>query len=133
MEVYVDLDFSEDKPSDKCRLLVKVNNKNIEIGDIKANEAQIGAEFYYQCKLLKLGIYMEFIHENCRFDAVLVRNNKIILIVEFKNNSPDNEFWINKQGRQFRKYSKYGVDILYITNYSQIKEAVEVAEQYWHD
>ena len=127
----MDLDFTDDETSEYCKLLLKIDNKSIEISNIKLTEAQIGAEFYHQCKLLNIGVYMEHVHENCRFDAVLIKNNKIILIVEFKNRSLGKELWINKEGRQFRKYSKYGVDIMYITNFSQIKEQVKIAKQYW--
>ena len=73
----------------------------------------------------KSGIYleMEYQHENCRFDAVLIRRGEILAIIEVKN-------WANidcarrktkKTPKQFEKYLSFGLPVLVLWKVGGLK------------
>ena len=76
-------------------------------------EANIQAEFYHQCKLNGIECYLEYKHEHSRFDAVIIQNDEIEFIIEFKSYKTDKAAKLNT--KQLDKYRKYGVQIFVIT------------------
>jgi hypothetical protein len=82
------------------------------------SEANIQAELYHQCKLRGIKIYLEYRHEGCVFDAVIVRDFEIVAIVECKSyNSSDVP---NLTTKQYARYSSFGVPLFYIVNFKQV-------------
>ena len=95
----------------------------LEIKRKKITEANIQAEFYHQCRLLKIPCYLEFKFGNSRFDAVIYRPKtyEILIIIEVKNYiKPKKEY----NTLQFYKYKKYNLPIIVINNVDSIKESI---------
>jgi len=99
------------------------------------SEANIQAECYYRLRLLKIPCCLEYIIKNpktknkyYRLDiAILKKVNKqfhIIAIVEIKNRTyPENG--INKNTRQYRRYSSLGLPLIYCLNSIQIDKTIK--------
>ena len=101
------------------------NAMNVRFSQIvaarKVAEANIQAEFYMLCRKHGVQVLLEVAHENCRFDAVVFVDDKAFLIVEVKNFSPRcSARGLKKTGRQWNKYSRYGLPIIEILNSRQI-------------
>ena len=85
-------------------------------------EANVQAEFYHRCRLLKLRLCLEYTCNNCRFDAVMIDNNdNIYAIVEFKRSTKG---YVSTKTKQLKKYSKYGVPILICINFEGINDTI---------
>jgi len=85
-------------------------------------EANIQAEFYHQCKVRGIECYLEYKHEQSRFDAIITEEEYIRFIVEFKS------YKTNKKGktktRQLDKYRQYGLPVFLITRMEQIDRVI---------
>lgn len=84
-------------------------------------EANIQAEIYRRCKELDIECYLEYKHEHCRFDIVIVRDELIIGIIEVKNSVRTK---INKRTRQYKKYSSYGVPLHYCLGQNYVDSTI---------
>jgi hypothetical protein len=63
---------------------------------------------------------------NSRFDLVVFKNDKAICIIEVKNGK---KVWENLNTRQHKKYSRFGLKLVYCMNMSFVKQvAKEVLE-----
>ncbi len=47
-------------------------------------EANLQADFYHQCHTVHLFPYLEYSHQGCRFDCVVIDSDEIIAIIEVK-------------------------------------------------
>lgn len=100
----------------------------LEIYNKRVSEATIQAEFYHRCRESKIRCYLEYKYERSRFDAVLYDENKnIYAIVEFKSRTK--ECGINKDGRQYKKYSQYKIPIIYVMNIKAVELAIIYIKQ----
>lgn len=68
------------------------------------SEANLQAEFYHQCHTVHLFPYLEYSHQGCRFDCVVVDNGEIIAIIEVKRL---NEAESTKTQKQIEKYNYF--------------------------
>jgi|SRR5882724_5685095 len=73
------------------------------------SEATVQAEIYSRCKESNIECYLEYRYENCRFDIIIVSNEKILGIIEVKRAHHINT---KKQlKKQKEKYSISGLPI----------------------
>jgi Holliday junction resolvase-like predicted endonuclease len=72
-------------------------------------EANIQAEIYRQCKALQIECYLEYRHLNCRFDVVIVKENKIVGIIEVKKGH--HQTTKKKLKAQKEKYAIFGMPL----------------------
>ena len=86
-------------------------------------EANILAEFYCQCKAAGLNCFLEHTYRGSRFDAVIIKDDFIVAIVEVKSYS--NTRPPNTETKQFEKYRRFGVPLFWITRLSQVSEVVK--------
>lgn len=101
-------------------------------------EANIQAEFYKLCRDSKIQILLEVKYEDCRFDAVVFLEDVPVAIVEVKNFSYATSMrGLNKTGRQFKKYSRYGMPVIALLNSKQIiprfNQLLEIIERKQHE
>ncbi len=88
-----------------------------------STEATIQAEFYHACKLANLECHLEHVvpktqqisNKGCRFDAVIVVNNRIAAIIEIKkpNRKGRDPYWYVTTPK-YKRYSQYGPPVLYV-------------------
>ena len=89
-------------------------------------EANIQAEFYKLCRDAKIQVLLEITYKNCRFDAIVFRENKPFAIIEVKNYClRRSRKGLNLNGRQMKKYKEFGLPIVGILNSKQIVPAFE--------
>ena len=81
---------------------------NIKLEDCKETEADVAAEFYYQCRRLGLLIKMEVklpskVHRSgfMRADALIFQLGTIVCAVEFKGHRKTR---LNPESRQYKAY-----------------------------
>jgi hypothetical protein len=110
-------------------MLVQTNSSTIPFKYRKTSSVQVGMEFYRKCTNKGMHLYVEYRVGTSRFDAVLVKNNQVILIIEFKNSKKKVP---NPNTRQFQKYTSHGVDVLYVMDMQSVDSAVSVALDYWN-
>ena len=89
----------------------------------RISEANIQAEVYYRLKRLGINCYLEYKHEHCRFDMVIVNDDDIIAIIEFKSRIKKIGI-INTQSRQYNRYLSYGLPIIYCTCMDEVDKTV---------
>ena len=76
-------------------------------------EANIQAEFYLLCRKYGIPILLEVKYQDCRFDAVIFKDDKPFAIIEVKNYSKQRQAkGLFAGGRQMRKYMKHGLPII---------------------
>ena len=97
----------------------------------RISEANIQAELYNRLRLLGIKCYLEYAHENFRFDMVILNKDDIIGIVEIKSRTR-NIGIVNKNTRQYRKYHSYGLPVIYCTNMSEINKSIERIKALFH-
>ena len=106
----------------------------------KASEANIQAEIYHRLKLIGIESCLEYAHKEpgqrgCRFDLVILKQffdyPEIIAIVEVKNRTRI-EKGINKNSRQYKKYSAVGLPLIYCLSKSQIDQTVEEIKRVYY-
>ena len=95
----------------------------------RISEANIQAEVYHRLRLAGITCYLEYKYQNCRFDMVIVKGDEIILIVEFKSRIKQIGK-INTKGKQYQKYTAFGVPVLYCTHQSEIEDTMRVIRKY---
>ncbi|MCK4500327.1 hypothetical protein KAU11_07510 [Candidatus Babeliales bacterium] len=88
----------------------------------RLSEATIQAEFYSQAKEAGLNIYLEYKHENNRFDAVIYKDGIITHIIEFKSYKTNKAGKVNT--KQINRYKAYGVPVILITRLDQIRGVI---------
>ena len=113
-------------------MLFKVESSSIEYTKNKIPSAQIGAEFYHKCRQVDIDLHMEYRLDKSRFDCVMVKNGRIILIIEFKSKKIKNSKKVKTSGSQYTKYSQYGIDILYVNHMDCINDCVNTAKNVWN-
>lgn len=93
-------------------------------------EANIQAEIYRYCRNNNISICLEYKKDNCRFDAVIIKNEKIIAIVETKSRKNIDHDRV-KRTLQYRKYKKYNVPIILCLHWSEIEKTCQtIANMY---
>ena len=71
-------------------------------------------------------MHLEYKHKNCRFDGVIVRNNKILAIIEIKNWSESRALTRSKKpSDQLNKYLKFGVPVYVLWTFNGTKGLVK--------
>ena len=70
----------------------------------------------------KMPTYGELKASSSRFDLVVFKNGEAICIIEVKNNKKTK---INENTRQFKKYSKFGIKLIYCMNMGFVNEVVQ--------
>ena len=85
-------------------------------------EANIQAEIYRFCRNNNIKVCLEYKVENCRLDIVIVKHERIILIIETK--SRKKEYPKNKRykTKQINKYKKFEVPILVCASWYEIEQ-----------
>ena len=82
-------------------------------------ESELMALFYESCQKERFDCYLEYTYKDCEFDAIVVYNDEIIYIVEFKtvygkhNYTKRSTF---KSSDQYSKYAKYGVPVGFVSD-----------------
>jgi len=82
----------------------------------------IQAEFYRQCISNGISVYLEYKHDNCRFDAVVYEHDEIKFIVEFKSYAKKMKPKLNT--RQIKKYESYGIPVILVTRMEDVCLAI---------
>ncbi|MCK5016040.1 MAG: hypothetical protein KAS32_03120, partial [Candidatus Peribacteraceae bacterium] len=69
-----------------------------------------------------LHLHMEYIHKNCRFDCVLVREQEILAIIEIKNWNNSKAYDAKeKPTKQLRKYMRHNIPVLVLYDFKGTK------------
>lgn len=90
-------------------------------------EANIQAEFYMRCKLAGIPILLEYKVKGARFDAVILDNDTITHIIEFKSMTPSGiarRLASPKKLKQIEKYERFGLPVILVVNLDGIDEAI---------
>ncbi len=92
----------------------------------KLHQDNTKAEIYRLLRNAGIGCCLEYRHKikgqrSCIFDLIVVRNRRILLIVEAKNTP--NWGWGNK--KQHGRYSRFGVPVWLVTSFCQAKSVAE--------
>lgn len=94
-------------------------------------EANIQAQFYMRCKQAGISCLLEYKQDNCRFDAVVYKDDNVICLIEIKNyteHTANKKVFGGKKTKQFEKYEAYGYPVFYIYNENYV-DAVFLAVQ----
>jgi hypothetical protein len=87
----------------------------------KVPEANIQAEFYMLCRKNGIQILLEVRYMDCRFDALVFNQGRPFAIIEIKNYGKKCSVrGLPKNGRQWNKYSRFGIPLIEVLNSSQI-------------
>jgi len=90
----------------------------------KMNSANIQAELYRRCYMAGLECILEHRHDKSRFDAIIVKDGEIKVIIEVKNHRRDyGEKSINT--KQLQKYRSYGVPVMLIRGMSDLDNSIK--------
>ena len=90
----------------------------------KLPEANIQAELYRQLRNNNIKCCLEYriripeFKRNIRADIVVIKDSRIIVIIEVKSRYGDDE--INKDSRQWKCYETLNVPIIYCMNFRQV-------------
>ena len=102
---------------------------NIKLKDCKETEADVAAEFYYQCRRLGLLVKMEVklpskVHRSgfMRADALIFQLGTIVCAVEFKGHRKTR---LNPKSRQYKAYSGLEVPFFLCCGLSEIDETID--------
>ena len=87
-------------------------------------EANLQADFYHQCRTVHLLPYLEYSHQGCRFDCVVVDGDEIIAIIEVKR-LPD-AAQNTKTQRQLEEYNYFSENtpVFLLTHKDYIHEII---------
>ena len=93
---------------------------------VKHHEDNLKMELGKWCSRSGIRLHFEYRHKNCRFDAVVVRNDEILAIIEIKK-------WTRAQAvhrtkkitPQFDKYSKFNVPVYVLWCFEEVKPLVK--------
>ena len=89
-------------------------------------EANIQAEFYRLCRANDIRVLLEVKYENCRFDALIFKDDRPFAIIEVKNYSHrKSTIGLTTKGRQMKKYMKYGLPIIGVLSSKHIHASFE--------
>lgn len=87
----------------------------------------VQCEVYRQLTNLGIRVEAEYKCNGSRFDLIVIRDGKIVAIIETKKRyvkpGPPRE------GRQFKKYSTYGVPLLYTIGLEQVADTIKEVEK----
>jgi hypothetical protein len=91
-------------------------------------EANLQAEFYHQCKLRSIPVFLEYRSiwnemRGCRFDAVIHHRSRIIAIVEIKAPTlyPQRRRRLWGKTKQAAKYRSFGLPVFLLISESDFK------------
>ncbi len=92
----------------------------------RKHEDNLKVELFVTCKHEGIKLELEYGYKNCRFDGVVVRQGRILAIVEIKN-------WTIQQAmknkrdlpEQLKKYRKFGIPVLVLWSFNGIYRAME--------
>ena len=93
-------------------------------------EANIQAEIYLECKSQNIECYLEYRHENCRFDLVIVKNDSIIGIIEVKKTH--HATTKKKLKIQREKYKRFGIPVHFCFHRGDIPYTMKIIQS-WID
>ena len=86
---------------------------------VRVTEANIVAECYHRLKNLGIESYLAYKLESSLFDMVIVKNNEIHIIIEFKSRTYKN-MDKHRFSKQLMKYTQYNVPVLVCTHMDKI-------------
>ena len=89
-------------------------------------EANITAQVWLALKIAGFECYLEYTHENCRFDCVVVKDNSIFVIIEIKRFKAKELKTLKSTlyQKQFVKYSLFETPVLLINHANQIPKLI---------
>ncbi len=93
-------------------------------------ESEFVSAFYSECTKNKIFCQLEYVHDNCRFDAVIVYQGKIIYIIEFKRGIARRNDKAIRESNQIDKYARYGVPVEIVFSYGGVKCAIKRIKKY---
>lgn len=85
-------------------------------------EASIQAILYGELQKLEIPCLLEVSFEDCRFDCVILRGDRVIAIIETKSYSNNRE--PNLKTKQYAKYSRYNVPVIYLTRQENVHDVI---------
>lgn len=95
----------------------------------KISEATIQGELYHKLRKEGITCYLEYKYEDCRFDCVIIVGSKVYMIIECKSYKRDSKKPITNT-KQYKKYSKYGIPVLYCVRWTDISKTVLSVKTY---
>lgn len=95
---------------------------NMKFDTEKLHQDNTKAEIYRLLRNAGISCCLEYRHKikgqrSCVFDLIVVRNRRILLIVEAKS-TPN---WEWKKGNQYRRYSRFRVPVWLVTSFCRAK------------
>jgi hypothetical protein len=96
----------------------------IKIENDRINSANVQAELYRRLRARDINCRLEYTYQNCRFDLVVIVDGYIVALTECKNTKT--KLFPNKNGRQYKKYSLFGLPLLYCLNMDEIDDTVKL-------
>ena len=88
-------------------------------------EANIQAEIYHQCRLLGINCILEYKVPRSRFDICIIKDDKIVLIIETKSHKINHQTLVPPINKQMKKYQWWKVPILYCGHMEQVQEVID--------
>ena len=86
------------------------------------SEASVQAEFYRQCLLHGINVYLEYKHKNCRFDAIIHDGEYVLAIVEVKSyKRVPHKVWNKKQ---MAKYKSFNLPVFLVTGMDSVPDII---------
>lgn len=88
----------------------------------KATESDVQAEFYRRCRNAGLEIHLEYRVSGCRFDAVIVRGDHIVAIIECKPRVERRQKQaIIREESQRTRYGSFGVPVIWVRGLEDVE------------
>lgn len=73
-----------------------------------------------------LFLHLEYTHEDCRFDAVLIREDEVLAIIEVKNCTEAQALCMeNTPSDQLVKYQKFGLPVFVLWHFNGTKRLIK--------
>lgn len=83
----------------------------------------VQCEVYRQLANLGIQTEAEYKTSGCRFDLVVIQDGKVVAIIETK------KAYVKpgppREGRQFKKYSSFGIPLIYTLGLGQVPDTIE--------
>lgn len=94
-------------------------------------EANIQAEFYHQCRLRQIKVFLQFPYEDCKFDCIVLDKSKkkILCVVEIKYRKTTKK---NYNTKQMKKYRNFDVPVFLVTSKEDIVKTIIEIESIFH-
>ncbi len=96
----------------------------------RKHEDNLKAELAKWAQRSGLFLHLEYTHENCRFDAVLIREDEVLAIIEVKS-------WTRSRARttmynptdQLKKYIRFGLPVYVLWSLNGTKKLIKIMKE----